>query len=354
MVKVQLLGNRSNASGLGCKVEIETGGLRLLRSVQRLPIEIGVGRYERLDAFLVHWLNWPQGSTETPVRCDEPILAVEAIIQEGSCPYLYAWDGQRFRFITDILGAAPLGLPVAEGRYIEPDAEELVRVGDETTFPPKDGHRVVSITEELREVLYLDEAKLVVVDHEPGGGGSLHRQAAARRPISSRNLVDAPSRATVATCRDPGGPRGNRGPAFDRCTTRLPASTADPAASRLGGAPRLRVGFRTSGHRSPAGAGHEWLAPIRRRNGQYRGLPGPRTALSFSSARGGVRRGSMAEIGRGRGARPRGRPRRFSSISTANCRPAHTDSVSARRMKSTGTASRSSKRRRNPRRGFPG
>jgi len=167
-VKVQLAGNRSNASGLGCKVEIESGGLRLLRTVQRLPVEIGVGKHHKLDSFLVHWANWPQGSAETPFDCREPILAVELTLQEGSCPYLYAWDGERFRFVTDILGAAPLGLPAAEGRYIEADPEELVWIGDERTFPPRDGMYQVRITEPLREVLYLDEVKLVAVDHEPG------------------------------------------------------------------------------------------------------------------------------------------------------------------------------------------
>jgi hypothetical protein len=89
-------------------------------------------------------------------------------IQEGSCPYLYAWDGTRFRFVTDILGAAPLGLPVAEGRYTDADPEEFVWIGTERTFCARDGHYQLQITEELREVLYLDEAKLVVVDREPG------------------------------------------------------------------------------------------------------------------------------------------------------------------------------------------
>ena len=168
LLKVQLSGNRSNASGLGCKVEIATRGLRLLRTIQRLPVEVGVGRHDTLDSFLIHWFNWPQGSVDTPVNCQEPILAVEAILQEGSCPYLYAWDGTRFRFVTDILGASPLGLPVAEGRYLDADPEELVRLGDERTFVPRDGRFEIAITEELREVLYLDEAKLVVVDHEPG------------------------------------------------------------------------------------------------------------------------------------------------------------------------------------------
>jgi len=167
-VKVRMLGNRSNASGIGCKIEIETGGLRLIRTVDRLPVEVGVGKHQKLDSFLVHWFNWPQGLAEAPVDCKEPLLALELTIQEGSCPYLYAWDGKRFRFITDILGAAPLGLPVAEGRYIDADPEEFVWIGNEQTFPVKDGSHQLQITEELREVLYLDEAKLVVVDHEPG------------------------------------------------------------------------------------------------------------------------------------------------------------------------------------------
>jgi hypothetical protein len=54
------------------------------------------------------------------------------------------------------------------GRYIEADPEEFVWIGNEQTFPARDGKYELQITEELREVLYLDEAKLVVVDHEPG------------------------------------------------------------------------------------------------------------------------------------------------------------------------------------------
>ncbi|HTD65994.1 MAG TPA: FG-GAP-like repeat-containing protein, partial [Candidatus Limnocylindria bacterium] len=167
-VKVQMIGNRSNASGIGCKIEIATGGLRFIRTVHRLPVEVGVGKYQKLDSFLVHWFNWPQGSAEVPVDCREPLFALELTIQEGSCPYVYAWDGKSFRFVTDILGAAPLGLPIAEGRYIESDPEEFVWIGNEQAFPTKDGSYQLQITEELREVLYLDEAKLVVVDHEPG------------------------------------------------------------------------------------------------------------------------------------------------------------------------------------------
>jgi len=214
-VKVQLQGNRSNSSGIGCRVEIRSGGLRVVRTVQRLPVEIGMGKYQTLDSFIVHWFNWPQGGADLPVQCQEPLLASEAFLQEGSCPYLYAWDGQGFRFVTDILGAAPIGLPLTEQRRIEADPEEWVWVGNETNFPPHHGALHLRITEELREVLYLDEASLAVVDHEPGvevhatdkllpGGPfprgmlkSLHRERRLRKAESTEGLDVTESLRTI-------------------------------------------------------------------------------------------------------------------------------------------------------------
>ncbi len=166
-IKLHLFGNRSNASGLGCKVEVASGGLRLIRTVHQLPVEIGVGRQPKVDSLLVHWFNWPQGFVDLGFDCKEPVFAGELTLQEGSCPYLYAWNGDHFEFVTDILGAAPLGLPLSEARRIESDPEELVWIGTEKTFVPRDDQFQLEITEELREVLYLDEASLVVVDHEP-------------------------------------------------------------------------------------------------------------------------------------------------------------------------------------------
>jgi Flp pilus assembly protein TadD len=167
-LKLRLLGNRSNASGLGVQIEIRSGGLQLVRTVQTLPIEIGVGKHEKLESMTVHWFNLGANSIDVPVDPLTQLPVIELILPEGSCPYMYVWDGQRFRFVTDLLGAAPIGLPVADGIYIEADPEEYAWIGDETNFVPRDGYYVVQITEELREVLYLDEAKLVVADHPAG------------------------------------------------------------------------------------------------------------------------------------------------------------------------------------------
>lgn len=167
-LKVRLLGNRSNPSGIGVRIEATVQGLRTIRTVRQLPVELGIGRHKKLDSLTVRWFDLATPTVDVEIAGCTILDQFELILPTGSCPYLYAWDGKRFRFVTDLLGASPLGLPVAEGRYIEADPDEHVWIGNETSFKPRGDDYVLSITEELREVLYLDEAKLVVVDHPPG------------------------------------------------------------------------------------------------------------------------------------------------------------------------------------------
>lgn len=167
-LKLRLIGNRSNANGLGIRIEIASASFRVHRTVQALPIEIGVGRRDQIDSLTARWFDLPFNIVDVQVDPKRALEVPEPILPTGSCPYLYAWDGQRFRFVTDLLGSAPLGLRVADTVFAAADPREHVWLGEEALFPPRDGRHVVQITEELREVLYLDEAKLVVVDHPPG------------------------------------------------------------------------------------------------------------------------------------------------------------------------------------------
>jgi len=167
-LKVRLYGNRSNASGIGIQIETTAPGLRLKRTVQSLPIEIGIGQNEMLQSLNARWFDLSLFNLDVQVKRDEIVTLTELILPTGSCPYLYAWDGERHRFVTDLLGASPLGLPVADGVYIDADPDEIVWIGDETNFKPLDGRYRLQITEELREILYLDEAKLLAVDVPPG------------------------------------------------------------------------------------------------------------------------------------------------------------------------------------------
>jgi len=166
-LKLRLAGNRSNASGLGVRVELTAGNWRTMRTRQQLPLEIGVGRHTKIDALKTRWFDLASTLVDVALQTNQLTLD-ELMMPTGSCPFLYAWDGQQFIFVTDILGASPLGLPVSKSRLIEADPEEFLVLGEESMFPPRDGKFEIRITEELREVLYLDTAKLIVVDHPTG------------------------------------------------------------------------------------------------------------------------------------------------------------------------------------------
>src|SRR6185503_7021808 len=73
-------------------------------------------------------------------------------------------DGSGFRFLTDVLGVAPLGASAGDGEYFPVDHDEYVQVPGEALVPV-DGRYRVRVTEELREVSYLDQVQLVAVDH---------------------------------------------------------------------------------------------------------------------------------------------------------------------------------------------
>ena len=165
--KLRLAGNRSNTSSLGVRVEVLAGNWRTSRTVRRNPLEIGVGQHRQLDALKVHWFDLSTAQVNVPVG-REVVTVTEPTLPSGSCPYLYAWDGHGFAFVTDILGAAPLGLPESEKRYVPADSEELLSLGDATRFPPRNGAYEIRITDELREALYLDEVRLIAVDHPLG------------------------------------------------------------------------------------------------------------------------------------------------------------------------------------------
>jgi hypothetical protein len=163
-LKLRLAGNRSNASALGVRVELTSGNWRTIRTLQQLPLEIGTGKHDKLDALKIRWFDL--ASTLVDVALQTNALAIDELkLPTGSCPYLYAWDGKAFTFVTDILGASPLGLPVSKTHFIEADPEELLALGGEDKFQPRDGAYEIRLTEELREVLYLDEASIIVVDH---------------------------------------------------------------------------------------------------------------------------------------------------------------------------------------------
>ncbi len=166
-LKVRLVSSKTNPTGLGTHVEVRDKDLWATRGVSELPIEIGVGKRERLDAVQTLWTNGVIDNTLDVAVGRKPVTILEKNVATGSCPFLYAWDGRGFRFVTDILGNSPLGLSLQRDVMLPADPDEYVWIGDADSFAPRDGRYSLQITEEFREILYLDEAKLVTVDHAP-------------------------------------------------------------------------------------------------------------------------------------------------------------------------------------------
>ena len=103
-IKLRLAGRRSNVSGLGVRYEVSAGGLRAWRTVRQLPIEVGVGKHAQVDSVAVRWFDGFVNYDEIKATPCTVMTLDEIEKPTGSCPYLYAWDGRQFRFVTDLLG----------------------------------------------------------------------------------------------------------------------------------------------------------------------------------------------------------------------------------------------------------
>ncbi len=161
---------RSNNSAIGARVEVKTGNVfqqsvvgGVSGPVAALPLRVhaGLGDHPKVD-----WLRivWPDAVLQAEIELagDRVAPITELSRKTSSCPYLFAWDGSRFRFVSDFGGVGGLGYLVAPGTYAMPDPTEYVPVGN---LRPRDGFYVLNALTPLEEVTYFDEAKLIAVDH---------------------------------------------------------------------------------------------------------------------------------------------------------------------------------------------
>lgn len=170
-LKVQLVGLRTgsgknNYFGIGAKVEVKSGDLYQSCFVSKPVSHFGLGSRAKADIVRVLWTNGvPQNLFEP--GSDQALL--EKQILKGSCPFLYAWNGEKFEFVTDVLWRSALGMPLGimggETAYAFPDpSEDYFKIpGDQ--LKEKDGKYLLQLTAELWETAYFDQVKLLVVDH---------------------------------------------------------------------------------------------------------------------------------------------------------------------------------------------
>jgi tetratricopeptide (TPR) repeat protein len=145
------------------EVEVKAGRLYQKRTYHGTPLVFGLGSHTEADTVRI---TWPNGLIQNETQQPAGKLAdyKEAPRLSGSCPMIFTWNGERFEFITDVLGVAPLGASAGDGEYFPVDHDEYVRIPGES-LAAVDGRYEVRIAEELREVAYLDQVQLIAVDH---------------------------------------------------------------------------------------------------------------------------------------------------------------------------------------------
>ncbi|GAB4246185.1 MAG: hypothetical protein Kow00109_22280 [Acidobacteriota bacterium] len=171
-IAVRPVGTNSNKSGLGVKAEVKAGALWAKRETRGTQgflsqgtavVHFGLGSHEQADVIR---LLWPNGVLQSEI--DKPakqVLEISELDRKGtSCPILYVWDGETFKFQTDFLGGSAYGFLVAPGVYNYPDTDEYVKLNREDVAL-QDGRVVVTLNNQLEEVILYDQAELVVVDH---------------------------------------------------------------------------------------------------------------------------------------------------------------------------------------------
>jgi Tfp pilus assembly protein PilF len=162
-LRASLLGVKNLKTAYGSKIEIKAGSHYQKRTYFGQPIVFGLRGYKEADTFRVAWAN---GLIQNEVHqaANKAYTYKEAQRLSGSCPMIFTWNGSSFNFLTDVLGVAPLGASSGDGNYFPVDHDEYVQVPGEAMVP-RDGKYEVRITEELREVSYLDHIHLIAVDH---------------------------------------------------------------------------------------------------------------------------------------------------------------------------------------------
>jgi len=168
-ITISLQGLNSNPHGIGAKVEVKTTDRQVkreLRGGSRDDRQLTLGLAASDSVEFVRVL-WPSGVRQTELACaaNQTLHLTELNRKGTSCPILYAWDGDKFRFVSDFLGGAIIGYPIGPGEYNTPDTDEYLPLGP---IEAKDGHYTLQITNALEEVIYLDAAHLLAVDHRKG------------------------------------------------------------------------------------------------------------------------------------------------------------------------------------------
>ena len=171
-VRLDLTGFADNKTALGVKVEIfanghwqkwELAGASGYGTQGPPQILAGLGEADGIDLLRI---LWPTGVLQDEIDLPhQPVIAMKEADRRGSsCPVLFAWDGHKYRLVTDVIGAAVVGHWFTPTRRNTPNPGEWIKV-DGAQIVPVNGKLSLRFMEPMEEVNYIDQLRLVAVDH---------------------------------------------------------------------------------------------------------------------------------------------------------------------------------------------
>jgi tetratricopeptide (TPR) repeat protein len=171
-LRLSLKGLNDNKSAIGTKVEVFAGGNRQKFEIAgsngylgQNSTDIVVGLGDAKEADIVRML-WPTGvlQDEINVAGDRQQNVLEMDRRGSSCPTLFVWNGERYEFVADMLGAGVVGHWVGPGQRDVPRPVEYIKI-DRNAIREKNGKLSFRFMEPLEEAVYLDQTRLLAVDH---------------------------------------------------------------------------------------------------------------------------------------------------------------------------------------------
>jgi hypothetical protein len=166
------MASRCNADGVGARVAVQTvdvwSGLENTTlsaglGQSRPPVHLGIGRHTNADIVRLTWPDYvPQAEFDKPI---DQLAVIEEDNRKGdSCPLLFSWDGTRYVFVTDFLGAGSIGEYEPDRGTRKPRPEESVKI-ESHQLAVQDGNLLLKVSNPMNEVHYMDRLRLTVIDH---------------------------------------------------------------------------------------------------------------------------------------------------------------------------------------------
>jgi lipoprotein NlpI len=174
-LRLTLAGLADNKTAIGTKVEVfsngrsqkfEIAGGSGYLSQGSTEILAGLGQADHAD---VVRMLWPTGvpQDELNVAASKPITLTELDRRGSSCPVLFAWDGSKYQFVSDVIGAGVIGHWISPVATNQADPDEWIKV-EGSQLKQRNGLFSLRFGEPMEEINFIDQLRLVAIDHPEG------------------------------------------------------------------------------------------------------------------------------------------------------------------------------------------